>query len=109
MWEKYTVCGPRYSPHPAYRYSPCSVKLLHTVSKHWKHLVAIKRCAVLMKQHISNILVSMFKIGKKHVALSIKIIYTLRCIKFIQCSVQYVSYHDQMLALNRWEFISQGL
>ncbi len=59
-----TQCGPMYSPHPEYSYSPCRVKLLHTVSKHWKHLTAIKSCAVLMKQHISNISVSILKIGK---------------------------------------------
>ncbi len=29
MWEKYTVCCPRDSPHLAYSYSPISVILLH--------------------------------------------------------------------------------
>ncbi len=71
MWKKYTVCGPMGSTHPVYSYLPCSVNLLHTVSKHRKHLADIKSCAVLMKQHISDIRVSMLKIGKKNMSLSL--------------------------------------
>ncbi len=71
------------SPHLAYSYSPCSAKFLHTISKHWNHLAVIKSRTVLMKQHVSDIRVSMLKSGKTHVALSIKITYTFRSIKFI--------------------------
>ncbi len=49
---------------PCVQHYPCHVKLLHTISKHWKHLAAIKCCIVLMKEHISDIILSISKICK---------------------------------------------